>query len=264
MRRPVDCIFCITTGRSGSHYLATIFGQVAGCRALHEPAPVGNGRPMRQYAKGRPGPIQAVAREKARKIKDILEHNNLYVETNHCFIKGFGWFMPEHFTEERLGVIILKRSKPKVVASYMRVGTSPLNWMGRLWITTPEVRNPLVKPPAFILPPRATYHAARALRFAFSRVGALWGKLFRSQRGLPRWLNRYELDCLKWYVDETAAQAEAFQNRFQRIRYYEVDVESLDNLGNVHQMLEHFGCERTESLADIVGKATNLKQGRSP
>ncbi len=91
MKGSVDYIFSINTGRCGSHYLSVIFSHVPGCRSFHEPEPVGNGRVMRRYLQGHAGPMKRLAERKARLVQDLRSHCRLYFESNHRFIKGFGW-----------------------------------------------------------------------------------------------------------------------------------------------------------------------------
>lgn len=138
-------IFCINTGRSGSDYLSKIFDHVSGCQSFHEPNPICNGQVMYRYALGELEPMRKAVREKVEAIKKKGE-SLLYVEINHCFIKGFGWFIPQYFPEENIGVIFLKRERSKIAESLMRVGASPLDKLGRKWISTPEMKEPLVPP----------------------------------------------------------------------------------------------------------------------
>ena len=71
-------------------------------------------------------------------------------------------------------------------------------------------------------------------------------------------MRAYELNCLKWYVEETNAKAEAFMRQYPKIKYFETDIESLNSTELVQQMLEYFGCKAKESLADVVGKPTKV------
>lgn len=90
MKGTTDYIFCISSGRSGSHYLQTLFHHVSDCRAFHEADPIGNGGAMRRYARGDMGPMRTIVERKAAIIRGLKRECRLYVETNHCFIKGLG------------------------------------------------------------------------------------------------------------------------------------------------------------------------------
>lgn len=255
MEQRIDYIFCITTGRSGSEYLKTLFSLVSGCQAFHEADPVGNGDTMRRYLDGDPEPIRSLVQQKVELIKQIKRQCRIYVETNHCFIKGFGWFIPQYLPEDRIGVIVLSRTPSEIAESTLGIGCSPLTPFGRDWIITPSIKNPLIRPPKRLFSPRTSYSLFRFLKWLcrgerFNRAGSR----------ILDWLTIYELECLKWYVDETAAQARAFQKRFKRIKYYEVNIENLNTLDEVNKMFDYFGCTAKESLISVIGKPTNLKR----
>ncbi len=259
MEKTTEYIFSINTGRSGSNYLKTLFDHVTGCNAFHEPRPIGNLVVMRKYARGRPDSMRKVAQEKATIIKNAKSLCALYVETNHCFIKGFGWFLPEHISPETMGVIILTRDPSKIAMSHSRIGCSPLTPFGRQWITTPDKKNPLVPPPAMYFSPGTTYLLCFFLMSLFRTARFLVRKVLRKEIQPPKWMAKYELDCLLWYVQETAAEAEVFKSRFPAIKYYEVNVDELNTLERVEKMFAYFGCCGKDSLATVVGRATNLK-----
>src|SRR5262249_54260972 len=162
----------------------------------------------------------------------------------------------EYLPEDRIGVVILTRDKSKIVESMLRVGCCPLNARGREWITTPAAKNPLVRPPSLVISPRVTYSFAYSMRFAVDCARSCWRKVFRADLAAPRWLKTYNRECLNWYVDEVAAQAKAYQQRFKRIKYYSVDLDSLNAPKEVRLLLDYFGCTPTESLTGVIGKAT--------
>lgn len=171
--------------------------------------------------------------------------------------------MPDYLPEERIGVIILKREKSSIAESMLRTYCTPLERAGRKWITTPDVRNPLVPPPAIMLSPRATYYLAYALKFAFRCARFSCRELLGRRLRTPRRLVGHELECLGWYVEEIAAQAQAFGERFKGIKYYEVDIGNLNSLGGVEEMFDYFGCTAEDSLNGVIGKGTNLKRGKA-
>jgi hypothetical protein len=262
MGRDIEYVFCITTGRSGSHYLANIFKHASGCRSFHEPEPIGNGLAMRCYLQANVEPMRTVAQEKVLFIKEAKRDHQLYIETNHCFIKGFGWFIPHYLPEDKIGVIILKREKSKIAKSLLRIGCSPLTEFGRDWVSTPEMKDPLVAPPKKLISPRATYQCARLAKSLLRDSRSLVRKVFRQEFQDPQWLINYELECLEWYVEETHEKAEAFKQQYPGIKYYNVNIEDLNSLESVQEMFAYFGCSGKNSLTDVVGKPTNLKRGR--
>ena len=259
----INYIFSINTGRSGSNYLKTIFDHASNCQSFHEPQPVGNGKELRQYLKGYPKPIKKVAQKKSEIIEELNRGGHIYVETNHCFIKGFGWFIPEFLSEEKMGVIILKREEPKIIESMLRIESTHLTKRGRKWLTTPEKKNPLVMPPTILISPRTTYFLANSFMFVFSYAKTFVKTIFQTDLQRPQWLTNYEYQCLKWYIQETAAQADAFKKKFPNVKYYEVNLEDLNSPEQVKKMLSFFGCREKSSLNYVVGKATNLKNRRN-
>ena len=259
MQEAIEYIFSINTGRAGSHYLATLFSHVSDCRALHEATPIGNGRMLRRFSRGALEPMRKFTRKKVAAIAQSKGDSRLYVETNHCFVKGFGWFIPEYLPIKRIGVVILRRDSQQIANSLLRIGCSPLMPLGRKWISTPDMTAPLVTPPKILISSGMTYRCARfakLLLLLIQRLACIGQKDWHE----PQWLRHYERECLRWYVDETTARGEAFKQRYPEIRYFETKIENLNSLESVQQMFSYFGYCGRESLQDAVGKPTNLKQ----
>ena len=262
MEKATSYIFSINTGRSGSEYLTEIFRHVSGCRSFHEPEPMGNAKAMRRYARGHFKAMKEVAAKKVNVINELKRDCQIYFESNHCFINGFGWFIPQYLPEEQIGVIILKRDKLKIAKSTLRIGSSPLNSYGRDWISTPDMKAPLVKPPTTPF----KYQCARFTKLALRIVLRICRSFFNIKTcekyfHYPiQWFINYEMECVKWYVDETYAKAEAYKRQFPAIKYYEVDIEDLNSLESVQKMIAYFGCSGEDSLKDVVGKPINLRQ----
>ena len=259
MNERVEYIFSINTGRSGSDYLARIFKHVADCRSCHEPLPIGNGKAMRLFSLGRSAAMRTLTERKVEVIAEMKRDCRLYFESNHCFIKGFGWLIPHHIPQEKIGVVILKRDKAKIAASLFRIGASPLNPAGRRWLIPLDLRNPLVSPPTTPL----AYQCARVVKFMYRSASFVTRQLSARQLPYPQRLKSFELKCLEWYVDETYARAEAFKKKFPRIQYYEVSIDELNSVESVRRMLAFFDCSAETPLSDVVGEATNLKPERS-
>ena len=255
-------IFSIGTGRSGSAYLATLFAHAKDCRAFHEPAPIGNGAAMRQFLRGNERPMQRITRKKAERILELLSSGERYVETNHCFLKGFGWLLPQYLPEDEMGVVILRREHNQIVDSMIRTDSSPIVPTGRDWIMTPLVSDPLVRPPDGLLGRRMTYAAMRAARLPF-RGARYWALLGARKPRVPATIEAYERRCIEWYVREVDARSEVYQRRFRQVRYYVADVEELNDVQSVQRLFAFFGCEAKSSLPTVVGKPVNLKETMS-
>ena len=258
--KTTEYIFCINTGRSGSDYLKGIFESIPSCLAFHEPDPIGNDKTMRQFLQGEPEPMRKLAEEKAGLILDLIkEKDKVYVETNHCFIKGFGWFLPEHLSEKTMGVVILKRDKNKIAKSLLRIGCSPFVKKGRCWIATPERKDPRVTPPWVFGSPRISYFIACFVKKLFRGISRLSCKVRNKAVSPPQWLTNYEMQCLLWYVDETDQLTKEYRQKFPHIKYYEISLESLNDLEQVRRMLRFFGIDGGAGLQNVVGIPTNQR-----
>lgn len=257
--KKVKYIFCINTGRAGSHYLSQLFTAVPGCRAFHESSPIGNGYAMRRYLAGCDRPMRTIVEEKVRMIKAIDRECDHYVETNHCFIKGFGWLLPEYLPQADMGVIFLTRSKKSTVESLQRIACHPLTEVGRDWIMTPAMLSPIACPPRRFLSPRIDYQLIRTFSNLFGLWKAASKKLRWDEPRPPGWLNSYVADCLDWYFDETQLKADLYQKTFPSISFKRIDVEELNTLSGVRDMMDFFGCGWNEAIAKVISQATNLK-----
>ncbi len=257
MTTPVRCVFSIGPGRTGSHYLSDLFKHVENCLPLHEAAPVGSGQPMRQYLRGNTAPMETIAKAKAAVMAAVVEQGLTYVETNHIFIKGFGWYMPDYFEEPDIGVVVLERPTDEVVTSTLKINSSPLSRLGYDWTITPEAADPILPPPRSLLPGRATFWLNSMLAAPYHRMGRLHRAAGRTVPEPPGWLRRYEEEVLAWYVEETWARAEAYRRRFPGVRFVTTSAQELSTPEGVDAMLDTFGLTAKPSLADTLGQTTN-------
>ena len=137
----VDMVFSINTGRSGSHYLHTLFRHAVGCEAYHEPPPNMQGIPLVDWNMGKEEAMRTAFKRKRQKIDAALSKGHVYVETNNAFIKGFGELVAEAYHHPRIGVVVLTRDKAKIVDSllgcgYYRAYHPPGEWLLRPWHVT--------------------------------------------------------------------------------------------------------------------------------
>jgi len=258
-QHPVSFIFCISTGRSGTDYLKTLFDHSENCHSFHEKDPICNGRAMYNYLRGRQNAMRKLTEQKTNKIQEITHDGSTYVETNHCFLKGFGWIIPQYIPEDKIGVVILTRDKTKTANSLLRTSSTPLTAVGKKWMVTPAAKGSFLKPPTrYLLPPKLTYLLFLCLKQLF-RGKKLYTALGLKKPSTPQLIIDYEYECCKWYVEETAAQTKAYRNRFKNISFYKVDLEELNHQSKIEEMFGHFGLVAKPSLIDIIGKPTNLK-----
>ena len=98
-------IFCLTSGRSGTKYLSCIFKKnIANCVSKHEAFPKMFGKPIYWRQAGEIEKIRKVFEKKAKKIKRCKAE--VYVETNHAFLKSFSDVAMEYFPDMKLIHII--------------------------------------------------------------------------------------------------------------------------------------------------------------
>ncbi len=256
----VRYIFSVSTGRAGSNYLAELFRHVDGCVAEHEPRPVLNDRPMRAFLAGDPGPLEALMPHKVAAIERALAaaRARIYVETNHCFIKGFGWLLPRYLPEAELGVIRLRRDPEKIKASLSRVLCTPFLPPGDQWMITPAARPHYTPLPAEFAFPMARFHAYRIASRTVLRPGIVRRVTRGAMQVIPP-IRRYEQALIDWYIAEVEARWQAFRQQFPRITTVEVDVDDLNTRAGVAAMMAPFGLAPAASIAGVLGQATNTK-----
>jgi len=92
----IKYIFCISPGCSGTAYLSKIFENCYNTISLHEPSPICNDEPMHEFLKGNSNSMDIVAEEKYKDILSKQTNKKIYIETNHCFIKSFGWYLSNY------------------------------------------------------------------------------------------------------------------------------------------------------------------------
>ncbi|MGK7958120.1 MAG: hypothetical protein AB4063_23125 [Crocosphaera sp.] len=255
----IKYIFCINTGRSGSRYLNTLFSHAENCHVEHHALPIGYGQAMRDYFFGKTELIRQVTEEKVEKIKKIKTESNIYIETNHCFIKGFGWLIPEYIPQEEIGVVVLTRDPQKIIDSTLRIECGPLVNKGRQWILTPDLKNCHIEPPNWFLSPKVTYELFRFLKRPFESDKKLYDWLNLRSPQLKNLVTKYERESVQWYIDETTALGEAYQKQFPKIKYFSVDVEPLNNFAKVKELFDYFGLIPKPTIQEAVGEPVNLK-----
>jgi hypothetical protein len=86
-------LFYINPGRSGSDYLAGLLARARNAVGVHEGVPVMSGRPMRRFNDGDDRELLALMPAKLRAIHRRARPGQVYCETNHSFIKGWGYLL---------------------------------------------------------------------------------------------------------------------------------------------------------------------------
>jgi len=220
-RMGIRYLFCINTGRSGSDYLTELLAQAENAVSLHEALPIMNGIPMQRFNEGDESALRALMPVKLAEIrKKASNGRKVYCETNHSFIKGWGWLVPEVVPQEEIGVIVLRRSPEQVIHSHLRVRNVPgtTSW-SRTWVLTP---------------------------------GAA-----RDHCSAPDRDDHYGL-C-RWYVEEIERRAQAYKSRFPDVTYLDCDLEQLNDRRFVGEMFDRFGLVPSPRLDETVGKPLNAR-----
>lgn len=262
-------IFCINTGRSGSGYLYELFNCASDIAATHEPEPICNRKPMIDFLKGRQKPMKSLMPDKLKSIKKILSKKKLYFESNHAFIKGFGWLLPEYIPEEKIGVVILKRPPIQIAKSFHRIGCNSINHNGRGWLIHASDHNLLAPLPFGTFKTKLYYwfyrfifsihHAIKVRPNLIRRISFdLIAPIPFDREFLPP--ESFDLKLLSWYAEEVYARAERYKVRFPRITYFELELHELNNSSKVEQLFNAFGVNYDKrKLEAIVGKKVNQK-----
>lgn len=100
----VRSVFTLSSGRSGTHYLASVIqANAANCTCIHESFyfnPSMFGPPIHAYAVGNEAAIRLLVDRKQKFIARLKCQT--YVETSHAFLKSYWHLAPEYFPNLRL------------------------------------------------------------------------------------------------------------------------------------------------------------------
>ncbi|WP_404785091.1 hypothetical protein [Altericista sp. CCNU0014] len=181
-----------------------------------------NGLPMQQFNEGDERALHALM---PLKIKEIQKKRGtgakVYCETNHSYIKGWGYLLPDFYIpQSEIGVIILSRAADDTAASLLRVHEVPgISEWSRTWYLKPgDVRN---------------------------------------QSAPAENANPYEL-C-QWYVEEINLRAEDYKRRFPGITYFECTLDRLNHESHVAELFATFGLEPSAELKSAIGQPLNTR-----
>ena len=217
---PIRYIFSINTGRAGSGYLTKLLSKAQNTFSTREPLPVMMGEPMQKFNEGEESALRDLMPLKLSEIeKSRGRQGKTYCETNHLFIKGWGYLIPEHIPQEEIGVIILRRDLGKIIHSMLQ---------------SREIPGITHHANAWLLDPRASRNLSR----------------------LPAEADLYER-C-EWYIREIFLRTTEYQQRFPKITYWDCDLEQLKDYEFVLRMFGHFGLTPTSDLQEIIEKPINI------
>jgi hypothetical protein len=218
----IKYIFSINPGRSGSDYLTELLSKTVNAVSMHEGFPIMNGTAMQKFNEGDDSELRKLMPKKLEQIQRKSKNGRkIYCETNHSYIKGWGYLIPdEYIPQEEIGVIILQRNIDRTAYSLLRIHDVPCaSEFSRTWYLMPGGCRNLSAP---------------------------------SENANP-----YEL-C-KWYVEEIGLRAQEYKAQFPRITYVECDLEQLNNYDYVIQMFDIFGLKPLPQLKNVVGQPLNTR-----
>lgn len=259
----IRAIFSINPGRSGSQYLAKILAAGRNCIAFHEQNPSGFGQTLADYHQGDERGMQDVARAKHDFIARLSKKNLIYAETNHCFIKGFGWPLMKKMDPRSVAIIVLRRDPDKIVNSMIKVRSLPLSSTGRYYNLTPDRMNPVVPPPTlFGLTPAASYRIGKLVALPEKVLAKL--KIFLFGYPIRRYvpLRRYQEKIIRWYLDETRELEKLFKIQFPDCVYIHMDIDELNDLERVMALFHCLGVECNKEDLTELGVPANTRDSQ--
>lgn len=246
-------LFCINPGRSGSKYLASLFDGHATVASLHEGKPVLNGRPMRAWLSGDAALMQKALPAKLRAIEVALEGKEVYLETNHCFIKGFGQELMRHLPPEQVAILVINRNPDEVAGSFYRLDCHPLNERGYRWLICPSLSGiSKVSLPAFL-----EFQLARFFNKAFSLAN---NYLFGRKLGDP--FRAYKIRLLKTYVAQVQQLTGQFFEDHPSTARFDLTLPDLNDPEKMESLCAVLGIAFTEDMRKKLGVKVNNRLGK--
>ena len=226
-------VFVATTGRSGTEFLQKIFSTLPGCSAHHEAWPIMHDHVLRAWNDGE----EWLARrtywvQKSVNIRRMTGDNDLYVETNHLFIKSFARYAIQDFGS-RLRIIHLRRDAVSVARSMVALGAVPGTAHGNDWYLDYRAPRNLLK-----------------MEDLLGEGGDLDHDFFR---------------CL-WYWYEIETRIHALKARYPEIPWFVLDWEGQIPLTDVADLIRGLGREpdmkSLEGQVKVkVNRQASLKDG---
>ncbi len=210
-----------------------------------------NREPMRRWLKEDRVMMRELIAGKLSSIQQLKGEKPVYLETNHCFIKGFGWELMEHLPAEKVLVLVLKRNRQEVVDSLYRIKCTPLNRFGSEWLIQPARKGIAgVSAPGFVF-----FRCMYFFDYWYTRVNNRLGKR------LPDFLKTYKMNLLKRYYHFTYRLGERFFEKFGRVNRMDISLGDLNNPEWVEAFCKQLGIAFTPAMQEKLGKRVNEKRG---
>jgi len=194
-------VFVISSGRSGSGFLADLLSLSPDTYARHEPRPRINGHYLGLTLKHG---LAATYKSRLLKVFGInlalsrLIDSITYVETSHMFIKTYHDVVIDYY--EQIDVIILRRAMSKVLRSFAELNYfSPNAHHWQKWMNVPEPSNCFAEP-----------------------------------IGLPYEMDKYDR-CIAYLLD-MEARAQTFIEHNQKARIHEIRLEEITKVEGARKL----------------------------
>jgi hypothetical protein len=221
-------LFCINSGRAGSHYLQQLLDLSPIVASFGEQAPTMSGKYL-HLVNEHPYSFSYNDRLiKVNKINEMIrnlpQNKTIYSETNHMFIKTFFDVVMDNFGD-KIEIIILRRNLASTLKSFIALDYLGKNTVSYDWMVRSDSPTSALK-----------------THIAFK-------KMDHCER------------CIAYLLD-IEARAQRFKKQYPNIRMHEVRVEELNDIQNVLKLFNNLGI--TDVLPDnnIIGTAVNTKEMR--
>ncbi len=219
-------IFSINPGRSGSNYLAELLGTAEEVISHHEAEPTITGKYIEAINKNnyeQSFSERWIKVEELKKSLSNLSPGQVYVETNHMFIKTFFDVVTERF-KDNVEIIIL-RKKPCF-------GLKKLYRVGVLFTK----------------------------KSCLAQIGCL-AQTLKLQAikciGKDEELDQYDL-CIAYLID-MEARASRFQKDYPWVKTYEVYLENLNDYNLVEKLFADLGITPSAKTREVCATPVNLR-----
>jgi hypothetical protein len=217
-------LFCINSGRSGSHYLSKILGTAKEVVSYHEQVPSMNGDYLNLINKEDYLKTFSKRRYKSHVLKNILlklPPQKVYCDTSHMFIKTFFDVIVKDFTN--LEVIILRRNLANVLKSFIELGYfSPENKNWPLWMSSPNAKTAAIQ-------------------------------CIDSDDKL----DQYDLSIA--YLIDIEARAIRFKKQYPYLKTYEIRLEAMNQFETIEQLFQALNITVTDQTKKIYSQKINQR-----
>lgn len=228
MSKVSKLIFCITSGRSGSHYLQKVLSSSGCVASFGEKQPTMCGKHLRNINKFPYKNSYEDRKIKVKKIKEIIKglplKKHIYSETNHMFIKTFFDVVIDEFGK-KIEVIILRRRISRVLKSFIELEYFGKNEVSYDWMSNPK-----------------------ASTAAINCIGDF------------KKMDHYDR-CIAYLID-IEARAQRFKKDYPNIKTHEVSVEDLNDKKSVISLFNSLEIPCKNSDLSMIGHVVNDRSKR--